>query len=118
MKTTIYKAKSGWRAQSKTPFGTEKTLQLTTCKRSGGGIVSSLQVVRIEGDFEAHTYGRDYLAYPAEDHVLRCTEKTITDQHNRCVARLDEFKVLAEAHYVNQEVLEQTRQSLELAELT
>lgn len=97
MKIRVYKSKfNGWTANSEIEIGQGRVLQINTCKRNGGAIVSHASVAKRDGAFLSHIIFQDYSARVAIG-GNRATEKAVAELHQ--TIDFDSVIAAASAHY-------------------
>lgn len=103
--TSYRKGRDGWRGETVVPLGFQiegkpAELTVTTYKRtSGGGLISYAGVQTRDGGFTTKRVFRDFHATLEYDANVRCTEKTVRVQHERLVAIIEDYIVLAKVHH-------------------
>ena len=78
--------------------GTRFHLQINTSKRSNGSLATTVNAVVVEDNSISMMLFQDYHATFARENV-RATTKAVQTQHESVLAKLDDIKALAIAHY-------------------
>ncbi len=97
-KTYISKSKDGWKAVSTAAFMDGMQMRVSTRKWHSGGIVSSVSVAKIDGEFIVHRIHRDYSRI-IDRYGYRCTEGNIKKVHGESMDNVGRFIIEALAHY-------------------
>ena len=97
-KTYISKSKDGWKAVSAAPFMDGMHMRVITRKSSGGVIMSSVSVSKMDGDFIVHRIHRDYHKV-IDWYGYRCTEGNIRKVHGESMDDIGRYISEAMAHY-------------------
>lgn len=100
MTTRIYKGRDGWQAQTDTELDNNRVLRLNTYKSGRGGVITNASVhTVISGSFLQHELFGDYNKNAIEERTARCTEKTVTTQHQAAQGQLDAIKLAVANFY-------------------
>lgn len=99
IKTTIYKSpRDGWTAKSVIPLAAPHSLRVDTYKsRRGLVTVASRVEDSTDGSFSFEVFG-DFNARVVES-AARCTEKTVTEQHNGVLSNVADLIAKCDAFY-------------------
>lgn len=107
MTTTYTRDSDGHKATTVHDLQKQRELHITTYKSSNGPLVTSATVHQIEGDLKRHRFGcggfggdfsqRLVCTFPA-----RVTAKTVKEQHEQCLQKLQEVLTAVDAHYAEQ----------------
>lgn len=106
--TTIYTRDSnGHKATTVHDIQKQRELHITTYKSSNGPLVTTATVHQIEGNFKRHRFGcggvgGDFSQRLACTFPARLTAKTVSDQHEQCLHKLQEVLAAVDAHYAAQ----------------
>ena len=99
-----YKRKEGWKAEDMIPLadkgedGKQKMLRISSYKHSRGGIVTYAGSCVKDGMFTTTAIFQDFHVMVEWDQTARCTEKSITAQHQRALDMVEDIKGRALAH--------------------
>lgn len=104
--TYIVKGLHGWKAETHIDapeLGANRVITVNTGKRSNGMVSTSATVQKRDGAFMSFIMFQDlHRTLVAE--ALRCTSKTVEDQHTRALALMDGFMAEARLKYAPEEV--------------
>lgn len=106
--TTIYTRDSnGHKATTVHDIQKQRELHITTYKSSNGPLVTTATVHQIEGKFKRHRFGcggvdGDFSQRLACTFPARLNAKTVSDQHEQCLHKLQEVLAAVDAHYAAQ----------------
>jgi hypothetical protein len=100
METYIRKGHYGWQATTNVDLDDKRVLSFTTMKRSNGQLTTTVQCMsRQEGSkFLSYVMFQDWNCRVISE-VVRCTEKSVTNQHQYALSLLEELKSQCLAHY-------------------
>lgn len=101
MKTTITKGRDGWAAETRIELDAERALQIRTSK-GGRGLQSSATVIKPTPTGFTWSPFEDFKETLREGRGLRCTEKTVRDEHAQALIDVDLLLVRAAAHYTKE----------------
>lgn len=101
--TTIAKsARDGWGATTHSELGNDRVLEISTCKASGGALVTTAYVHIREGNFLSHRFGLagggDF-SQRLQVSKVRVTENAVRAQHMANLANLATISQCAREHY-------------------
>lgn len=89
VRTHTRKGRDGWIAESNYPLGGHRLLKVSTWKGSYGGVSTSASVCEVNSDGSSViALFADYSKTIITDRGVRCTEKTVTQQHATALAML------------------------------
>jgi hypothetical protein len=101
-KTQVYKSHYGWKAVTQIELDDVRVLDFTTMKRSNGMVATNATCMsKQEGSrFLSYIMFQDFSEQVQTDlKSSRATEKTVADQHQRALAKLEEVKARCAAFY-------------------
>lgn len=90
--------RKNWRASTTVKLADGWQLDITTRKVESGELVSSASVAKVERGFATHRMFADYSRNISRV-AARCTEKAVSEQHAKALARIDDIKADMLAHY-------------------
>ena len=104
--THITKGRDGWEALDRVPMAAGRILRITTHKWQNGGISSCATSVKPAEDGLGYSFilFTDFYKTLKTDRTVRCTEKTISQQHATVMAGIADLLAQANAQYEAQEV--------------
>jgi hypothetical protein len=95
----VFKNSFGWAAESFFPLDDTTRITITTMKRSGGLITTTVRGSRKEGEFFFWTVCKDYSMTWGISKGIRATPKTVADEHLTVLNQLDKIKSEVVAFY-------------------
>jgi hypothetical protein len=100
-KTDIYKGRDGWEAHSEIDTGDGRVLRIDTHKRGLGGVSTSATSVVPSADGGGFSYlpFSDFCETVIQEREVRCTEKSVRNQHLRAMLNATDIKAKALAFY-------------------
>lgn len=100
MNYELRKGRDGWEAKSRFPLEGPYALRLHTYKPVRGGVITTANRVEENGDGSySFVVFQDYSKTLEWKRAARCTEKSVKEQHEAVLARLDEIKAEVAAFY-------------------
>jgi hypothetical protein len=84
MKTSIYKGYYGWTAETGLNLPDNRFAKITTMKRHGGNLATTITVGTSNGDFFSTVMFQDYNKTLISEKV-RVTEKAVKNQHQKAL---------------------------------
>ncbi|WP_313569363.1 hypothetical protein [Comamonas terrigena] len=104
MNTNFLRDRAGHKATTVLDLGNQRELQITTSKSSNGPLTTRASVHQIEGNARRHALGfggirGDFSKQIGCSFPARVTANAVREQHERCLAQLEEIKQAIQAHY-------------------
>jgi hypothetical protein len=95
----VFQSAFGWTAESFFALDDTTRITITTMKRSGGLITTSVTGSRKEGEMWYWTVCKDYRMTWGISKSIRATQKTVADQQQTVLDQLDKIKAEVVAFY-------------------
>jgi hypothetical protein len=97
-KTTLIKGRDGWEAETRIELDAERALQIRTSK-GGRGLQTSATVIKPTPTGFTWSPFEDFKETLRDGQGLRCTEKTVREEHAKALTDVDLLLARAAAHY-------------------
>lgn len=101
VKTTITKGLSGWKAETRIKLDAERALLITTHK-DVRALTTSATVVKPTPTGFIWSPFEDFKETLRDSRGLRCTEKTVNEEHAKALVNIDLLLARAAAHYAKE----------------
>jgi hypothetical protein len=95
----IFQSAFGWKAESFFPLDDTTRITITTMKRYGGLLTTTVTGSRKEGEMYYWTVCKDYSRTWGVSKSIRATQKTVAEQQQTVLAQLDQIKSEVVAFY-------------------